>query len=111
MFEIDLDGSVTSGNRAIDITSATTPESVARLIETSIKGALLNVNVKEVAPGTLQIQGSRQVSIDPVDSGLILTGKTGVQTGFGIQIPLIPPDSRLGWKTVRRLPSTAPVRR
>ncbi|MCC7334890.1 MAG: pre-peptidase C-terminal domain-containing protein [Pirellulaceae bacterium] len=88
VFEIDLDGSVTSGNRAIDITSATTPESVARLIETSIKGALLNVNVKEVAPGTLQIQGSRQVSIDPVDSGLILTGKTGVQTGFGIQIPL-----------------------
>ncbi|MEO8270287.1 MAG: GEVED domain-containing protein, partial [Aureliella sp.] len=88
VFEIDLNGSVTNGNRAIDISSATDPESVARLIETSIKGALLNVTVAEVAPGTLQIQGSRLVSFDPIDSGLIVTGKTGVQTAFGIQIPL-----------------------
>ena len=88
VFEIDLDGSVTSGNRAIDISSATSPEDVARLIETSINESLLNVSVAEVAPGTLQIQGSRLVSIDPVDSGLILMGKTGVQTAFGIQIPL-----------------------
>ncbi len=88
VFELDLDGSVSSGNRAITIDETSTPESVARSIETSIKGALLNVTVAEVAPGTLQIQGSRLVSVDPIDSGLIVTGKTGVQTAFGIQIPL-----------------------
>lgn len=88
VFELDLDGSVTSGNRAITIDATSTPESVARSIETSIKGALLNVTVAEVAPGTLQIQGSRLVSVDPIDSGLLVNGKTGVQTAFGIQIPL-----------------------
>ncbi len=88
VFEIDTNGIVTTGNFGINIASATTPESVARLIENAIKSTALNVTITEIAPGQLQIQGSSQVQFDPVDSGLLVAGKTGVQTAYGIQIPL-----------------------
>ncbi len=87
VFEIDLNGAVTSGNTAINIATATTPQAVGRLIENAIRAAVLNLTVIEVAPGQLQVQGSRSVSIDALDSGLILSGQPGVQTAFGVQIP------------------------
>jgi hypothetical protein len=88
VFETDIDGVVTAGNVGISLASATTPESVARLIENAINASGLNVTVAEIGPGQLQIQGSRLVQLDPINSGLIVTGQPGVQTAFGIQVPL-----------------------
>jgi hypothetical protein len=87
-FEMDLDGTVTNGNRRVDISNATSPQAVARVIETAIRGAQMNLTINEVGVGLLQIQGSRLVQFLPENSGLQVTGRTGVQTAFGIQIPL-----------------------
>jgi hypothetical protein len=61
---------------------------VGRSIENAVNNSGLNLTIGEIGPGQLQIQGSSLVTLDPVDSGLLVAGKPGVQTAFGLQMPL-----------------------
>ncbi len=87
-FELDRNNIVATGNVAINVSSVTTAEQLGRLVETAIKQAAFNLTITEISSGRLQLQGARGVMFDPVDSGMMVTGEPGVQTAFGLQIPL-----------------------
>ncbi len=88
VFELDRNGVVASGNRAVNVAAVTTAEALGRAVETAIRDAALNLTITEVSSGQLQLQGARGVTFDPVDSGMTVTGEPGVQPAFGIQMPL-----------------------
>ena len=87
-FEFDLNGAVSPGNVQVLLGPTPTIESAARAIEFAITNAALNLQAVSVQPGLLQIQGSNSVRMDANDSGLEITGQPGVQTVFGLQMPL-----------------------
>lgn len=88
IFELDTDDNTTSGNVAVRLGASATVESAGRAIQAAIVNAGFTAQVTETAPGQLQIQGSSLLQLSADTSGLIVTGETGVQTVFGLQIPL-----------------------
>lgn len=88
VFEVDTNGSVSSGTIAVNLAAATTAEAVGRVIQNAVQNTGLNLTISEIAAGQLQIQGTRLVRFEALDSGLSVVGATGVQTAFGLQIPL-----------------------
>ena len=87
-FEFDLDGSVAAGNLRVPLTPTPTPDSVAQQIASAINAAGLQVTASQHASGIVQLQGGNLVTLEVNNSGLTATGKPGVRTVFGLQIPL-----------------------
>ncbi|RMF39887.1 MAG: hypothetical protein D6753_12750, partial [Planctomycetota bacterium] len=87
-FEIDFDGSVAAGHVPVFLGTGATIESAGRAIQNALVNSGLNIQVHEMSPGKFQIHGSRLVQFLPDTSGLSVTGRSGVQTVFGLQIPL-----------------------
>ncbi len=87
-FEFDNNGIANPSNRLVSIGTGASPASVGRAIATAINSSGLNVDVAELGPGRLQIQGGRLSAIDSLDSGLVVSGSPGVRAPFGLQIPL-----------------------
>ncbi len=87
-FEIDTEGNVASGHVPVFIGANATLESAGRAIQNALTNSGLNLQVNEIGAGKFQIHGSRLVQFLPDTSGLSVTGRSGVQTVFGLQIPL-----------------------
>ncbi len=87
-FEYDVDGSVAAGNLRVSIGATPTPDSVAAQIASAITQSGLQVTASQHAGGIVQIQGGFLVTLEPANSGLVISGKPGVRTVFGLQIPL-----------------------
>lgn len=87
-FEIDNNGIVNPSNVAISLGQFPTMESAGRAIQNAITNTGLTAQVTEISAGKLQIQGARGLQLDTGTTGLVVAGKPGVQTVFGLQIPL-----------------------
>ncbi|MEZ6136944.1 MAG: GEVED domain-containing protein [Pirellulaceae bacterium] len=87
-FEMDFEGFITAGNVRVNLGTSPTVVSAARAIEFAVNNAGLSLTATATADGKVQIQGAAQVAFDPQTSGLGVTGQPGVQTVFGLQIPL-----------------------
>ncbi len=87
-FEYDMDGFVTSGNIAISIGSADSPETVAAKTVAAIRARGLQLTPTSLGGGAIQILGSRLVDLSNNSSGLVVTGHPGATPGYGVQIPL-----------------------
>ncbi len=88
-FELDKNGTVNAANNRIALTANASPTEVA----TKIRAALINVGMKftivDLGAGRLQIDGSNVSFADVGTSGILLAGKPGVRTAYGIQIPVV----------------------
>ncbi len=87
-FEFDQNAAVTPGNVRVSIGQFPTVESTGQAIRSAMINSGIAVTVDEISPGRLQIFGSRLMQFDTGTSGLLVTGQPGVQTVFGLQIPL-----------------------
>lgn len=87
-FEFDSNGLINPSHQLVSIGASASPTSVARAMQTAIINSGLAVSVSELGSGRLQVQGGRLAKIDGTDSGLSVSGTPGVQSAFGLQIPL-----------------------
>lgn len=110
-FELDKDGSITAGNIAIPLTAAASPIEVAQRVRAAIVQAGLQFTVVDLGAGRLQIDGSSISSFDVGTSGLVVAGRPGVRSEFGLQIPLIAgrPVTLVDGETFTINRTTAPV--
>lgn len=87
-FEIDTNLSINSGNIAVRLASDLLTDATTAMV-TAINGAGLNLTASRAADGLIQLQSSASVVFDRLSSNLTVTGSTGVQKAFGLQIPLL----------------------
>ena len=88
-FEFDTDGSVAEGNIAVPLSSAPTVAEVIELLKSVIRLSGMQFTAVDLGSGNLQVDGSLISSIVAGTSGLQVTGKPGVRTALGLQIPLV----------------------
>lgn len=88
-FEFDNNGTVASGNIALPLSVGASPDEIAQVIRTAISLAGLQFTVLDLGAGTLQVDGSVISAFDPGTSGLVVAGRPGVRSQFGLQIPLV----------------------
>lgn len=86
-YELDTDGSTTAGNIPVAIGSAPTVLGAAAAIQTAITGSTIDARVA-LNGSRLQILSDSVLTLDVQSSGLEVTGSSGVQTVFGLQMPL-----------------------
>ncbi|MBX3422804.1 MAG: pre-peptidase C-terminal domain-containing protein [Pirellulaceae bacterium] len=89
VFEIDNNGPVGSGNRVVTLPVGASLLQATQALIAAIGQSELQLDVRQIAPGRLQIQGASAVKFETLTSGLAVTGQTGVQRAFGLQIPLV----------------------
>ncbi len=87
-FEIDTNSSVNPGNVAVKLESDLLTDATTAMV-TAINGAGLNLTASRAADGLIQLQSSASVVFNRLSSNLTVTGRTGVQKAFGLQIPLL----------------------
>lgn len=87
-FELDVDGFILPSNTRVNLGPNPTAAGAARSIQAALTSAGILAQISEASPGTLQIQGDRLLQFLPESSGLAVSGSPGVQTVFGLQIPL-----------------------
>lgn len=87
-FEFDNNSVASSTNRVITLATGATKEDVVTAMRTAIAATSLAVTLTDLGNGQLQIGGSNSVVLLRETSGLTVTGKPGVRTTFGLQIPL-----------------------
>ncbi|MCR9295271.1 MAG: dockerin type I domain-containing protein, partial [bacterium] len=86
-YEFDGDGLVEPGNIPVNIGSAPTVTGSLAAIQSAIAGS--TINARATTPSNqLQILSDSVLQLDPENSGLLVSGSSGVQTVFGLQMPL-----------------------
>ncbi|MFK7736414.1 MAG: GEVED domain-containing protein [Pirellulaceae bacterium] len=86
-YELDGNGSTAAGNIPVSIGTSPTVIGSAAALQAAIEGSAINVRT-QLSNGRLQILSDAVVQLDADTSELIVTGSSGVQTVFGLQIPL-----------------------
>lgn len=89
VFEINKTGTVGLGSRAVELSSSASLAEASQAIVNAIKQSGLQVDARQIASGRLQIQGSSAVQFEALTSGLVVSGQSGVQRAFGLQMPLV----------------------
>jgi hypothetical protein len=87
-FEIDNDGNVALGNVPVTVSEGGSLEEATEAIVAAIQGSGLQVEARLIDPGLIQLQGSSAVQLDFQESGMLVSGQPGVQSEFGLRIPL-----------------------
>lgn len=86
-FELDNNGSVTPGTVGVNIGTSPTTETAAAAIQSAIVGSGIDARVA-LQNSTVQILSDSPLQLLAQNSNLIISGSSGVQTVFGLQIPL-----------------------
>ena len=86
-FEMDTNGLFLPDNTPVTLGSTPTVASAAVAIQAALISAGIDATVSVTDSG-LQITGDRMLQFDAGSSGLVVTGQPGVQTVFGLQIPM-----------------------
>ncbi len=86
-FEFDNNLKIADGNVQIPFDSQDTPEIVAQKMVAVVRSSGLNLSIKSLGLGEIQILGSNVLSLIPETSKLIVSGKSGVTPLYGLQIP------------------------
>ncbi len=88
-FELDKDGSFSASNVRVALPATASPAQVAAALRTALTNVGMQFTIVDLGSGRLQIDGSTVSFADVGSSGILLAGKPGVRTAFGIQIPLV----------------------
>ncbi len=87
-FELDEDQSSTPGNIAIPVAVNATVEEIAEAIADAINLSALNLTAVISGDGQVGLTGTNPLSaVDPLQSGMLVSGAIGTAIGFGIGIP------------------------
>ena len=88
-FELDKDGAFDAANIRVALTANASPTEVATRLRTALANAGMLFTIVDLGSGRLQIDGSPISFVSIGTSGILLAGKPGVRTAFGIQIPVV----------------------
>ncbi len=90
-FETDTNNAVLPGRIPVVLRTNMLLSSVSAAFAAAINSANLGVTATASDGARLQLMGSNPLSsVDPIDSGLGVSGSIGVATGYGLQIPVAP---------------------
>ena len=107
-FELDTNGATTPGNVAVSIGGTPSIASAALGISQALLAAGYDATLSN---NRVQVQSSTPLTITDDNTGLLISGATGVQTVFGLQIPLMAgvPEGLVDGQTFTIDRSGAPV--
>jgi parallel beta-helix repeat protein len=86
-FEFDNNQTFTTGNIPIQFLASDPPAILAQNVVTAITSANLNLTIKSIGNGEMQILGSNLIQFLPVTSQISATGRTGTTPVYGLKIP------------------------
>jgi parallel beta-helix repeat protein len=86
-FEFDNNQTFTTGNIPIQFLASDPPAILAQNVVTAITSANLNLTIKSIGNGEMQILGSNLIQFLPVTSQITATGRTGTTPVYGLKIP------------------------
>ncbi|MFM8570667.1 MAG: GEVED domain-containing protein [Pirellula sp.] len=86
-FEFDNNQTFTTGNVPVQFLASDPPEILAQNVVNAINSANLNLTIKSIGNGEMQILGSNLIQFLPVTSQITATGKTGTTPVYGLKIP------------------------
>ena len=86
-FEFDNNDAFVTGNTPIRFSNSDLPEILAQNIVTAINSANLNLTIKSIGNGEMQILGSNLIQFVPATSQITATGRTGTTPIYGLKIP------------------------
>jgi len=86
-FEFDNNQTFTTGNIPIQFLASDPPAILAQNVVNAITSANLNLTIKSIGNGEMQILGSNLIQFLPVTSQISATGRTGTTPVYGLKIP------------------------
>jgi len=86
-FEFDSNDTTATGNIPIKFLSSDPPAILAQNIAAAVSAVNLQLTIKSIGNGQLQILGSNLIQFLPETSQITASGKTGVTPIYGLQIP------------------------
>ncbi len=86
-FEFDSNETIATGNIPIRFLSSDPPAILAQNIAAAVSAVNLQLAIKSIGAGQLQILGSNLIQFLPETSQITASGKTGVTPIYGLQIP------------------------
>jgi hypothetical protein len=86
-FEFDNNQTFATGNIPIQFLASDPPSILAQNVVNAITSANLNLTIKSIGNGEMQILGSNLIQFLPVTSQITATGSTGTTPVYGLKIP------------------------
>ncbi|MCE2810711.1 MAG: dockerin type I domain-containing protein, partial [Planctomycetaceae bacterium] len=86
-FEFDNNQTSVTGNIPIQFLASDPPAILAQNVVNAITSANLNLTIKSIGNGEMQILGSNLIQFLPVTSQITATGRTGTTPVYGLKIP------------------------
>jgi parallel beta-helix repeat protein len=86
-FEFDSNDATGTGNIPIKFLSSDPPSILAQNVAAAVSAVNLQLTIKSIGNGQLQILGSNLIQFLPETSQMTASGKTGVTPIYGLQIP------------------------
>ena len=86
-FEFDNNSNARPGNIPIFVNSQEPPAVLGERVATAIRNAGLELTVRSLGDGRVQILGSLYATVSPVNSQISVSGRSGTSPVYGLQIP------------------------